>query len=201
MALAFAPGALYKRSVRRVPWWRLQERFESTAAGRVAISLLIVASLAFVVAENLPRSSLRHDVLVPGQPYLNAVGLDQHWEVFAPNPRKQVIDLVSRVTFSDGSQAVWRLPDRGALVGAYSDYRWRKWLENAIADANRPLWRPLALWTARRVSTGGKRPVRVTLIRRFYDLLPPGSRPDRGPWKEFAYYTLALPQGAARAGA
>lgn len=174
-------------------WWRLQERFEATAAGRVAISLLIAASLAFVVAENLPRSSLRHDVLVPGQPYLNVAGLDQHWEVFAPNPRKQVIDLVSQVTFSDGSKAVWRLPDRGALVGTYSDYRWRKWLENAIADANRGLWRPLALWTARRVSTGVKRPVRVTLIRRFYSLFPPGSRPDRGPWNEFAYYTLALP--------
>ena len=170
--------------------WRLQQRLESTAAGRVAISAFIAVSLVFVVAANLPRSSLRHDLLTPGQPYLNALGLDQHWDVFAPEPRKQAIDLVALVTFSDGSQATWRPPYRGALVGAYSDYRWRKWLENAIADANRRLWRPLALFAARQASTVGGRPVRVTLIRRFYDLRPPGTRPDRGPWKSFAYYTL-----------
>jgi hypothetical protein len=188
-------AALYKRSVRPVGWWRLQERFESTALGRAAISVFIAVSLAFVVAANLPHSRLRHDVLVPGQPYLNALGLDQNWDVFAPDPRRQVIDLVSRVTFSDGSVATWRLPYRGALVGAYSDYRWRKWLENSIADANRGLWRPFALWTARRAAAGGKRPVRVTLVRRFYNVLPPGTSPDRGPWKAFAYYTLDL--GAA----
>ena len=190
------PTALYKRSMRPVAWWRLQERFESTVVGRVAISLFIVVSLAFVVATNLPHSRLRHDVLVPGGPYLNALGLDQNWAVFAPEPRKQVIDLESRVTFSDGSEATWRLPYRGALVGAYSDYRWRKWLEYAIADAHRRLWRPLALWTARRASADGKRPVRVTLVRRFYGVLPPGKSPDRGPWKEFAYYTLDLGAGA-----
>ena len=187
-----AVAALYKRTVRPVAWWRLQERFESTALGRAAISVFIAVLLAFVVATNLPRSRLRHDALVPGQPYLNALGLDQNWDVFAPDPRRQVIDLVSRVTFSDGSMATWRLPYRGALVGAYSDYRWRKWLENSIADAHSGLWRPFALWTARQAAAKGKQPVRVTLIRRFYDLLPPDRSPDRGPWKEFAYYTLDL---------
>jgi hypothetical protein len=176
--------------------WRPQQRFESTAAGRVAISLLIAVVLAFVIAENLPRSSLRHDVLVPGQPALNALGLDQRWDVFAPDPRRQVIDLESRVTFSDGSQTTWRLPYRGALIGAYSDYRWRKWLENAIADANRPLWRPLALWIARRVTTDVKRPIKVTLIRRFYDVRPPGSHPDRTKWKSFAFYATAVDPAA-----
>lgn len=158
----------------------------------MAISLFIAVVLAFVVAENLPRSSLRHDLLVPGQPALNALGLDQRWDVFAPDPRRQVIDLESRVTFSDGTQTTWHLPYRGALIGAYSDYRWRKWLENAIADANRPLWGPLALWTARDVSTNLKRPIKVTLIRRFYDVLPPGQTPDRTPWKSFAFYTADL---------
>jgi hypothetical protein len=173
--------------------WRLQERFESTAAGRAAISAFIAVSLVFVAAVNLPRSSLRHDLLTPGQPYLNALGLDQRWDVFAPEPRKQVIDLVARVTFADGSQASWHLPYRGALIGAYSDYRWRKWLENEIPDADRRLWRPMALFAARHVAAGGRRPVRVTLVRRWYDLRPPGTKPDRGPWKSFAYYTVAAP--------
>jgi hypothetical protein len=190
--LALARRALYKRDVRPLGRWRLQQRFESTPAGRVAISVFVVVTLAFVAATNLPRSSLRQDVLTPGQPYLRALGLDQHWNVFAPEPRKQVIDLVSQVTFSDGSQAQWQLPRRGALVGAYSDYRWRKLLENAIADSHRELWGPLALWIARNASSPGRRPTRVTLVRRFYDLLPPGSTPDRGPWKEFAYYTVDL---------
>jgi hypothetical protein len=194
-ALALGRQALYKRNVRPLAPWRLQERFESTPAGRVVISIFVVVTLAFVVATSLPRSSLRHRVLVPGQPYLNALGLDQRWNVFAPEPRKQVIDLVSRVTFSDGSQTEWRLPRRAALVGAYSDYRWRKWLENAIADAHRELWRPQALWIARNASSHGRQPVRVALVRRFYDLFPPGTGPDRGPWKEFTYYTLDLPAG------
>jgi hypothetical protein len=198
--LALACQALYKRNVRPLAPWRLQERFESTPAGRVAISLLIVVTLVFVVATNLPRSSLRHDVLGPGQPYLDALGLDQRWEVFAPEPRKQAIDLVSRVTFSDGYQTEWSLPRRGALVGAYSDYRWRKWLENSIADAHRQLWRPLALWIGRNASSPGRQPTRVTLVRRFYDLFPPGKTPDRGPLKEFAYYTLDLPAGERRVG-
>jgi hypothetical protein len=191
-----ADGALYKRNVRPLAPWRLQERFESTPGGRVAISIFIVVTLVFVVATNLPRSALRHDVLVPGQPYLNAVGLDQRWNVFAPEPRKQVIDLVSRVTFLDGTQTEWRLPRRGAPIGAYSDYRWRKWLENAIADANSELWRPLALWIGRNATSPGRTPARVTLVRRFYDLRPPGTTPDRGPWKEFAFYTLDLAGGA-----
>ena len=190
------PNPLYKRGVRPSGWSRLQERFESTAAGRVAISLFLLVTLVFVAATNLPGSRLRHDVLVPGQPYLNAVGLDQRWDVFAPEPRKQTIDLVSRVTYADGSQSDWLVPRRGALFGEYSDYRWRKWLENVIADAHRDLWRPTALFTARRQLLPGERPVRVTLVRRFYDLLPPGSHPARGPWKEFSYYTLALPEGS-----
>ena len=47
--------------------------------------------------------------------------------------------------YDDGSVAVWRPPAGGDLVGAYWDYRWRKWLENVTEDAEREaLWRPAA---------------------------------------------------------
>ena len=39
----------------------------------------------------------------------------------------------------------------------------------------------------------------VVLVRRWYDLLPPGPGPSRGPWQEHAFYTLKVtpPSGEA----
>ena len=79
-------------------------------------------------------------------------------------------------------------------MGAYWDYRWRKWLENAIQDANRKvLWRPAARFAAREMRRPGKALRKVTLIRRWQDLRPPGSPgPDERPWKSYEFYSLSL---------
>jgi hypothetical protein len=98
------------------------------------------------------------------------------------------------VTYADGSVATWRPPAGGDLAGAYWDYRWRKWLENTVQDANRKvLWRPTALFVAREMRRPGSAPRSVTLIRRWQDLRPPGS-PGRDalPWKSYEFYRLTL---------
>jgi len=166
---------------------RLQERFERAPAGRALISAFLVVTLAAVAVTNLPESRLRREGLKAAQPYLEATGLDQNWRVFAPHPRRTSLRLLARVRYRDGAVGVWRLPAGGDLVGAYWDYRWRKWLENVIQDSRRKdLQRAAAAYIAREMRRPGKIPARVTLVERAQDLRPPGSRgPDAGPWKQY----------------
>lgn len=172
----------------------LQERFESSKLGRLLISAFLVPTLIFVAATNLPQSSLRHDVLKAGTPFLNATGLDQVWSVFAPDPRRVGLDLEAHIDYQDGTTSTWRWPHGGGLVDQYWDYRWQKWLENVILDARADqLWRPAATYIARHGAKPGSPPTRVTLVRRWYRLYPPGSRGrGRGKWRRYAYFKLNL---------
>lgn len=175
-----------------------QQRLEESELGRGALSSVIVVTLIAIVAINLPGSELRRQLLRPAQPYLNALGLDQNWAIFAPDPRRVVIDTSALVAFEDGVTARWRFPHDGALVGTYRDYRWRKWDENLINPANSAaLRRPAALWAARQEARPGHRVTRVTLVERFAPLAPPGVEPSVGRTAEQVFYTLRLsvPEG------
>lgn len=175
---------------RRAPL-TLQERIERSEVGRGVLSTFLVVTLAAIVVINLPASPLRHSLLRPAQPYLNALALDQAWALFAPDPRRAVIDLDAIVRYEDGSTADWHFPRDGALIGTYRDYRWRKWAENAIADQNGgALWKPAALWAAAREQRAGHRVVSVTLLRHVAPLTPPGTLPRALPWQTQSMYVL-----------
>lgn len=191
--------------VRWASGYGLQRRLESTSLGRVLLSAFIAVTLFCVFVTNLPDSELRGRASPISDRYLTATGLDQNWGVFAPDPRREVIALEARIAYAGGDKRVWRPPESGALIGAYRDYRWRKFVENAISPSNRDeLWRSTALFAARaeRGSDTGRRRARVSLVYRFYELRPPGRDPDRGPWREIAYHEQEVrPQvagGAAR---
>jgi hypothetical protein len=180
----------------------VQERLEASRTGRILINAFLIVTLVAVVITNLPESELRHEALKAAKPYLNGLGLDQVWSVFAPDPRRVSIDLEARVKFKDGTTATWRPPQGGDVLGAYWDYRWRKWMENVIQDANRErLWHATAVYVARQEREGGRVPASVTLVRRWQQLKPPG-RPgsDRRPWKSYAYYKLRLPTAPPNGG-
>lgn len=183
-----------------IPRPSLQQRIEESAFGRGILSTLIVITLVAIVAINLPQSQLRQDLLRPGQPYLNALGLDQNWALFAPDPRRVVIDVFADVTFSDGQKAVWRFPHDGALIGDYRDYRWRKWEENLISPANAVLWRPAAQWAASSEASAGHVPKTVALVEHFANLEPPGVTPETGPTQTRIVYVLHLTTGAPAPG-
>ena len=174
-----------------------QQRIEQSAYGRGVLSTLIVITLVAIVAINLPGSELRTQLLRAGQPYLNVLGLDQNWALFAPDPRRVVIQVSGRVSFEDGSVRIWRMPESGALVGTYRDYRWRKWAENLIAPANgAALWRPAALWAAARAQRPGHTVRQVQLVERYQDVLPPGVTPSTGPEQTRVFYTLRFVAGS-----
>ena len=171
----------------------LQERFEATRLGRAAIGAFLVVTLAAVVITNLPESHLRREVERVTDPYLRAIGLDQAWRLFAPEPRRFTIGLRASVTYADGSGATWRPPVGGDLVDGYWDYHWQKWQEWVMDVRHRELWRPAARFVAREHARRGRRPVRVTLVRLTSLNRPPGRGRDSEPVVVQPYYTLRLP--------
>lgn len=182
-----------RAGARRPPLRSLQERLESSRLGRLAISAFVATTVVAIAIVNLPDSRLQRTLVRADGPYVDALGLDQSWGVFAPDGRQSVIELVATVRYTDGSTAAWRLPEAGRLLGQYWDYRWRKWAENLItaADNGPAIWRPAALWIARQETRPGKWPAQVTLGARLYDLRAPGdTRGDRGPWRQAQLYTV-----------
>lgn len=178
----------------------MQERLESSVAGRVAISVFLVVTLASIVVWNLPNSELQRKSLKVVRPYITALSLEQNWGVFAPDPRRETLDFFARVRYADGTEEDVRMPTGGSFVGAYWDYHWWKWVESMTAGQRDGLWKPAAVWFARRATTDGRQPVRVQLVRRSYDIFPPGPGPSHGEWRESVFYTLRVTPTAEEGG-
>lgn len=163
---------------RAAPGW--VERVETAPAGRAVISALLVFTLVAIAVTNLPQSHLRTSLQDKTQPYLNAIGLDQNWGVFAPDPRQQVLRLKARIAYPDGSIEEWAPPDRNPFTGAYSDYRWRKFMENLITqDGGGVLASETAAWVARERRGRPERPTQVTILKSVADLPAPGQGAGR----------------------
>lgn len=169
----------------------LQARFEASPWGRRTISVLVVLIVTGSIVWNLPGSDLRGRISDAGRPAVLALGLDQNWGVFAPDARREVLDVRAVIHYADGSTWTWRPIGRGPVLGAYRDYRWHKWMEEVVLDARRDLWESSARWIATRAHGDGRTPVRVTLLRRWRVLGPPGQGPP-GPWRERTFYSLEL---------
>jgi hypothetical protein len=166
----------------------LQERLQANPAGRLVISAFVIVVVTATVLWNLPDSEIRRVSLPVLQPLMQATGLQQKWGVFSPDPRTQVIDLVARFEYADGTTGAWRPPDGNPLVGGYRTYRWRKWSEDVRLNDERHLWVPAAAWALDSAEHQGREPVQVTLVRRWRDVAPPGTENDEG-WREFTMLT------------
>jgi hypothetical protein len=176
----------------------LQERVEATVAGRALITGVILLVLIGLAVWNLPSSKLHDDLLPVVRPYMNATGLDQNWAIFAPDPRSQALQLKAILTYDDGvTSEVVGAPTGDVVIGPYRFYRWSKWVENVRSDALMSLWKPTAEFIARQHQRNGRLPVRVTLVRRWYDITAPGAPARRSRWQQFAYYTLDLARQAS----
>ncbi len=176
----------------------LQERFERTVAGRIIISAFLAVTLLTLLTANLPASRLREILLHADHPYLYGVALDQSWGVFSPDPRRETIQVTARLNYQDGSMSFWRVPRRNAVTGEYTDYRWLKWSEYVIQPSYSDLWRPTALYVARKFATASSAPVRVTLINSWYPLPPPGNAETRPPISDRTFYSLRITRAMLR---
>ena len=167
----------------------LQARVEASWAGRFAISILIAYVLISLLVSNLPSSELKETGRPVAEPLLEATGLSQTWNLFAPNPRRSTLRLQARLTYADGSQSVWEQPDGDPFVSEYRSYRWRKWASNMMSDRRQALWPQVARWVAENHRRDGQLPTEVVLVRRFYFAPAPGSGEDEvPPWSDDVLY-------------
>jgi hypothetical protein len=172
-----------------VPGERLRKGILSTA---FALGLACVLSVALVGAPGLEPVA-RHT-----RPLVTLAGLDQDWRLFAPEPPRVAQRLDAVTTWSDGARTVWRIPTRGPWLGAYTDYRWRKWAENAGSDDIGPgLWRATASYVlARQPRRPRSRPVELRLLR-FTATLPQAGEPGAQTWVAAELYRARLAPGAS----
>lgn len=156
---------------------------------RLGVAAAVLVGAVWIVGPNLDPGPMRDRLDVVWAP-ATELGLEQDWRVFSPDPFDRSIDMEARVTFDDGSTAVWRPPDHGPVLGAYREYRWQKWRERVILDARSDLWEPTAVWVAARFAEGPSPVASVALVRRWRDHEPLTAAGITEPaWNEFVYFT------------
>ena len=165
-------------------------RLETSPLGQALLSLLMVALIGSIALWNLPAGRPRTAVLPVVGPVVHAVGLEQDWALFAPDPRGFSVGLVATVTHRDGHTELWSPPQAGLFLAPYRTYRWQKYVERLRADDYAVLWEPTARWIARQ---SGPDVVKVALTRTFRDVAVPGSGQDRPATGRYDFYTLDLP--------
>ena len=171
------------------------EQIERSPAGQVLIGIAIVLVLLAQVVTHLPGASAVEDEVGPSANHVvRLLGVESQWGVFAPNPRSTSIRIEGRVTFEDGSTAVWHLPEGTRIGGNLRYYRWRKWLERVRSDDYRGLWEPSCQWIASLYDEFDSPVEKVQLVRMFHENRLLGEQP---PYEAFMYHTC-IPEPADR---
>ena len=173
---------------------RIGRRIESSAAGQAVIGVFAVLVILAVVAWNLPAGRPHDRAVRALGPVTQALGLEQDWALFAPDPRGFGVGVHATLTYRDGHTRRWDPPHNntpgGVLIAPYRTYRWQKYVERLRADDYRGLWDPTARWLARSYGPGV---VKVVLTRTFQDVATPGESKSRPPAGRYDFYTLVLP--------
>lgn len=165
----------------------LSERIERSPGAQILISIVIVLVLLAEIATHLPAgSAIDREVSDQASWFTRVAATEMQWGVFAPDPRPTSLRLEGRVTFEDGSTAVWRLPEGPRIGGNLRYYRWRKWLERVRSDDFRDLYEPTARWIASLYADRGSPVASVDLVRLFHDNVLVGEQPA---YAEFVYWT------------
>jgi hypothetical protein len=169
-----------------------QARLERSPLVRAVLSVVVVLFIAGLLQTNLRPSYLKGKLGDVTAGYVNAVGLDQDWALFAPEPRKFTLDLAATVKYADGTSGFWTTPRGGKLLGGYWDYRWLKWTEYAVDEGHKDLWQPAAAFVARDAAKPGNPVAKVTLLRRETPNNPPGQKVLTGTRSVVPYYTYVV---------
>jgi len=171
----------------------LHSRLVGSDLGRWIAGLILLVGSVWIVLPNMPASPMRDRVDAIWAP-ATEIGLVQDWAVFSPNPRSQSLDVRAEIELESGEVIIWDLPEFDPVVGAFRQYRWKKWQERVRLDARTDLWGPAVEWLRREYPDA----VRVTLIRRWIDHEPLSESgaidsPSDG-WNEFRFCTW--PEGS-----
>ncbi|MEO6886477.1 MAG: hypothetical protein ABI232_09365 [Jatrophihabitantaceae bacterium] len=169
---------------------RWGQRLEDSRVGQALITLVMGVLVVAIVCWNLPAGSA-HDAVSPAAgPVVQALGLEQDWALFAPNPRGFSVGVYVTLTYADGHTRRIDPPHNGLVLSPYRTYRWQKYVERLRADDYSNLWEPTARYYAR---TYGPDVVEVVLTRTFQNVQVPGGSGPRPAAQHYDFYTLVLP--------
>jgi hypothetical protein len=158
---------------RRDSLGELGRRFEQSSAGRALISVVIVLIVGIGIVYNLPESQLKREIRPSLRPIATAVGLDQTWSMYAPEPISQLESVQVRVQMADGPDRVWTWGRSGRIIGPFSWYHWQKLKERVVREP--AARRGLARWAIRELTDPGDRPTHVLMLLRTEQLPAPGA--------------------------
>lgn len=168
----------------------VQQRLESSSVGRKVIGILVVLTLASMLASVITHPLVGREARTLFRPYYAVTGLNQNWGVFAPDPRSTVLDTYARLSYDDDSSEKWRPVSGGPWISPYRDYRWHKLFEKASAGGNAELHESATRWVARTQADPGRLLREVRLVHRWAPIPPPGGAPE--PWTEDVLYVLEV---------
>ena len=168
-------------------------RLEQSAAGQLLLTAFMLTLIGSVLLWNLPPGRPRDAARPVVGPLVQAIGLEQDWALFAPEPRAFSVGVFATVTHAGGRTETWTPPQGGLLLTPYRTYRWQKYVERLRADDYAGLWEPTARWVARQA---GDDVTQVVLTRTFRDVAEPGSGQPRPAGGSFDFYTLDLTPAA-----
>lgn len=153
----------------------VQERFERTRVGEVAISVLVSLILLIAVCWSMPDSEIRRAAIPVLEPVAVTSGLDQSWYVFAPDPYRRLETVDIRVNTATGEERVWEFP-KGNVAEQFTWYRWHKLKEQAVRTPE--IRADITRWAARRILEPSDYPADISMILTTQDFPPPGERAD-----------------------
>jgi hypothetical protein len=150
----------------------LSERFEKSLAGEVLISALVTAALIIAVVWNLPDSEIKRSAKPALEPLATTSGLEQVWQMYAPDPVHRLEILEIHVTMADGSDRVWSFNEGDRILGPFHWYHWQKLKEQAIRQPD--IRHGLSMWVVHHLTVPVDHPVRVQMLFRSKEFGPPG---------------------------
>jgi hypothetical protein len=170
---------------------RWGERLEQNPSVQGALTVVMAVVVASLVLWNLPAGRPRDATRPVAGTLVQALGLEQDWALFAPDPRSYSVSVYATITHRDGRVEKWVPPHNGLFLAPYRTYRWQKYVERVRADDYANLWEPTARWLAR--EHGGSDVTKVVLTRTFQEAQVPGTKGPRQALGRYDFYTLDLP--------
>jgi hypothetical protein len=129
--------------------------------------------------------------------YMEWSGLDQRWNLFAPEPLVTNAYLVAQITYGDGQKKKWKFPtpeDYGYYRRYFMDRQVGWTYETLGKNSNAALWPDAARYVARLNNQPNNPPVKVELIRHWSTIaLPMSGQPET--WNEYILFTYSVVPG------
>ena len=168
--LAGGVARIWRAAVLHLPFRRAQ--FQISAVREAVLSVIITVILLIGVVWNLPDSPIKRALAPLLRPVASSTGLQQNWQMYAPDPVATLEDLQVRVRMSDGRLRIWQWQPGNRLVGQFAWYHWQKLKEQVIRRP--PSRKGIAHWVVRELTAPGEHPMLVLMVVRRQSLPPPG---------------------------